>query len=464
MSGVRALHAGVNPGVGGDAGVSSLHNLAAQLDAPLFPLVRRHVGDAAFMAMQRLDLVDSRLAGLDDLLRFDRVLQAHVDGLLLAGATAVDEAWSALQRWGGAGEVFVCATLALIGQDGPRLQTLWAQVEAQPQKLQHGFELALMWTGSDPERPRLAWIEHWVQAAHLPPLQACALRAAAACQRSVTDSALQALLSEIPEVRAAGCRALGVEGPHNLQARMLPLLDDPEPEVRAEAAIVLLKLDVKGVWQAAALQALQTALESRLPALQQHSPTRSGAQARRDGLRWLRAYALHLPCGQSAAHFCTRLPAVLGVEFAVWHGDPALLPHVLSLAIQPSLRPVALWGLVALSGVDPDANGLAVPQDSAVAVEVPLDYTGLPALDPQRAEAWWLAASAGFHTGQRWLGGQPLADQASVRQLLVEWLHRAPQAFRRLATEHLGGVSRFDVEARASQQLGQLRLLTEGEP
>lgn len=458
MSAGHGLRAEAHPGPDGEAGLLSLRDLAAQLDVPVLPLVRRHLGDAAFMAMQRLDLIDSRLAGLDDLLRFDRVLQAHVDGLLLAGATAVDEAWSALQRWGGAGEVFVCAALALMSQDGARLQALWAQVEAQPQKRQPGFELALAWTGSDPERPRLGWIEHWAQAAHLPALQACALRAAAACQRSVADSALQALLSEAPEVRAAACHALRVAPPSDLQARLLPLFDDPEPAVRAEAAVLLLQFGADGVRQVAALQALQTALETRLPLLRQQIPMASVQQARRDGFRWLRLYARHLPCGEPAARFCAHLPGLLAVEFAVWHGDPGLLPQVLGLARQPSLRPVALWALVALSGIDPDAHGLVVPQDGAI--EVPLDYTGLPALDPQRAEAWWLAASVEFQPGQRWLSGQPLAEAASARPVLTERVHRAPQALRRLAAEHLGGVPRFDVEARASQQLGLLELLT----
>ena len=45
------------------------------------PLITRHAGDAAFYWQQRDGSVHSPLVGLSHLLEFDRLLDAHLDGL-----------------------------------------------------------------------------------------------------------------------------------------------------------------------------------------------------------------------------------------------------------------------------------------------------------------------------------------------------------------------------------------------
>ena len=48
------------------------------------PLITRHAGDAGFYWQQRDGSVHSPLVGLSHLLEFDRLLDAHLDGLRVA--------------------------------------------------------------------------------------------------------------------------------------------------------------------------------------------------------------------------------------------------------------------------------------------------------------------------------------------------------------------------------------------
>ena len=76
------------------------------------PLVTRHAGDAAFYWQQHDGSAHSPLVGLPQLLEFDRLLDAHLDGLRVAGEPGWEIALAQLQRWQRAPEVFVCAVLA----------------------------------------------------------------------------------------------------------------------------------------------------------------------------------------------------------------------------------------------------------------------------------------------------------------------------------------------------------------
>lgn len=434
----------------GPADPAGASRLLLELDLPIRPLLVRHVGDAAFMAMQRLDLVHSKQAGLQELMRFDRVLQAHLDGLLVAGGVAMDEAWTALHRWGGPGEVFVCAALALVHEDGVRLESLWKHIEELPAKRLVGLELALAWTAQDPERPPLRWIQHWVEASHVPALQACALRAAAACPVPLPDAWEQALGSESAEVRATACRVAASVPSAVQEARLLPLLADPAREVSVEAAVCLLSLSADPDRRSAALMALERGLAPDLPSLRS-APGANGVLARRDTLRRLRVLALHQARGHDAARVCDSLPAHAAAEYVAWHGDTALLPGLIARADHPEFARAASWGVLALCGVEVESLGLAGP---GLDPRGRSELMGLPSLDPEAGSHWWRQAATHFVGGQRWLFGQPLAETA--RSALIERLHSGPQALRWLAARHLGGLPEFRVDVRASHQASWL--------
>ena len=107
--------------------------------AVITPLVERHVGDAAFYWTQHDRSVHSPLVDLAELRRFDRLLDAHLDGAQVAGETGWQLALAALARWHGPGEAFVCTVLALGAREpGVRLAATWAIVEQAPERMLRG--------------------------------------------------------------------------------------------------------------------------------------------------------------------------------------------------------------------------------------------------------------------------------------------------------------------------------------
>ena len=175
------------------------------------PLVARHAGDAAFYWSRHDDSVHSPLIGLIELIEFDRLLEAHLDGLRVAGEAGWAIALSSLQRWRSSGEAFVCALLALEAPNaGERLKVVWGLVEADPARMLRGLISALAWV--TPEE-RQTWVARWRLEGSPPALQVVAWRASRLGlddEREGLRGHLQAALGSChAPVRAAACRLAG---------------------------------------------------------------------------------------------------------------------------------------------------------------------------------------------------------------------------------------------------------------
>lgn len=405
--------------------------------APIPALIQRHAGDAAFYWAQRSDSLQSPLVDLARLAHIDRLLQAHLDGLKVAGETGLAQAWRELERWNGAGEVFVCAVLALDAQDSARLQPLWQRVEQDPARRLDGFVHALAWTAGDPMGPRRGWIAHWLTAAESPLLRAAALQACA-LRGQPAPSALAACGDADATVRRAACMALAVvpgdAAAPDLAAALAPLLDDADAAVRSEAAMAVLVLGLETL-RPYALGRLWTGLQAIAAQLARLT---GGYRPplERELRRLLRVLAVHLPCGDPVVAQCLALLAPSdAVEFALWHGDSAAVAMLLPLAGDVSLQAGVSWLVAALTGVDLQAVGLAVltPPGTDVAPR----YAGLPLADPQQLSAWWSLHGAAWPPGQRYLRGAVVdAASADGRERLLALLAGAPQQLRGIARMH----------------------------
>jgi AcrR family transcriptional regulator len=358
------------------------------------PLITRHAADAAFYWQQHDGSAHSPLVGLPQLLEFDRLLDAHLDGLRTAGEPGWDTALAQLQRWQRAPEVFVCAVLALEQADpGKRLAAVWAVVEKNPSRMLRGLISALAWV---PAELGLGWCCHWLSDERTPrPLAVAAWRALAIGQRQAGEPALsadkaltsavtsalasslasaiaqalpKALASPDVHLRTAACRLL----PQWDESQLLPLLQDAEPRVRAEAAMGLVQALHRNTGAgntgarnahtgntrtgnthmqltAPQRQDLQSQAASTLWRVTheacQNLATLSGlprTQAQQRLMRWLCHLGLVAPMGHAGITQLTELlPPRLALWFVLHHGDGHHLPWVVQRMNDPEVSRLA---------------------------------------------------------------------------------------------------------------------------
>lgn len=386
------------------------------------PLIERHIGDAAFYWAQHDRSVHSPLISLDELHRFDRLLDAHLDGIRGAGHAGWQLAQHALQRWNSAGEVFVCAVLAFEGHDAHRQAEVIAAVQRDPQRLLRGLVSAIVWL---PPTQSRQWLHKWLQADQTVLLQTTAWRIAAAEPALLAEEMhahalwLQALEHPAEPLRAAACRAAW-HRPQTEQALQRALLDEAMA-VRAEAAIALQR---KG--QSQGRQPLRQAVEQ----LNAQAATATGfykKQALHRLRRWVRYLALALPVNAAEVEaLLEALPPRLMLEFILHHGNAALLPWVQEQMHNPECARMAGWVWSCLTGIDLQANGLMIWQDiQDVSRDYPTDALdpGLP-MPNAHAIASFSVRLAPAQTRPSLLG-KPIEEIDALHA----W-HNAPQALR----------------------------------
>ncbi|WP_341646006.1 HEAT repeat domain-containing protein [Thauera sp. SDU_THAU2] len=404
------------------------------------PLVERHVGDAAFYWLQHDQSATSALIDLSGLLHFDRLPQAHLDGIAVAGDAGWALAWDALVRWQGPGEVFVGAVLALRRADSGRLDQILEQVGHRPERMLRGLISALLWcdthhvipvidTWTAPDAPIIQQVAAW---------RAVARSSALAAKPHLAQRLVIAMRHTKPVVRAAACRAAAMFG----QAEaLLSSLQDEHPAVAAEAAIALASIGLLNgtstLWQSV-WKLLQTMPAGGL----------ARTLAERRLLRWVQHLALLVPTGiPEVPRLLDALPPRLGLRFALHHADPAHLPWVTGQMEDATCARLAGWVWQSITGIDLHQNGLTrqIAPDTPTTATDDLD-PGLPLPDMQKIAAYPVALPAAPA-----LLGKPL-DRAQQMALLAH----APQvlrwnAARRMASGNGGSVMNIRACARTQR-------------
>ncbi|MDR2093084.1 MAG: hypothetical protein LBP58_07195 [Azoarcus sp.] len=404
------------------------------------PLLERHAGDAAFYWQQRDQSAYSQLIDWQALWHFDRLLNAHLDGIRVAGDAGWQLALQALERWGGAGELFVCATLALEQGREAWQQPVFAAVQRNPARLLRGLVSAALWL---PIGSRREFIEQWSRPDAAELMQTAAWRILACCGEAADGQALRARFDKAlrhpdPCMRAAACRASPCL---RLTGQVPACLHDEAGEVMIEAAIALQRA---GSTQGRAkLQATVIGVAGYIGKLDSHD--RQRAQHRLG--RWLRHLALSLPpASPDVENLLAQLPPRLRLSFILHHGDTAWLPLVREQMYNPECARLAgrVWSI--LTGVDLETHGLALPIPPRDAGrEFPTDNLdpGLP-MPNERAVAGF---SLSLPEGQRILLGRFL--DSLDRQDLYALLRNAPQDVRWMAARHLEQRENFLFNTRA---------------
>ena len=397
-------------------------------------LVSRHVEEAAFLWDLRCATANSPALVLADLAAIDERLEAHVDGLRVAGAEARRQSDLALGQLGSS-EAFVSTLLAIEDDLENVLERNLSIAQANP-KMRAGTLSALGWSSPaqlrglvrsllrDPDRSfhRLAGI-------------------VACCQHGVEPGREldAALTAEDSALRAAAFRACGELGRADRFQACQAALRDEEPSVRFWAA-----------WSAVLLGDRGAALNLLICCSREPGPWRD-----RSG-RLAFAAMTH---DQASAEFARSalyrmdLPAI--ADRAAWLGDVVHVPRLIEMMRLAPLAKAAGRSFSLMTGVNIVSKSLTrhAPVDD-VSVEPP-NHALLPTPDAERVARWWHENGRNFLPGRRLFLGRPLRDTHCL-----ETLQHGVLAYRRYAAEYLcllrPGTRLFNVDAPAWRQRAKL--------
>jgi uncharacterized protein (TIGR02270 family) len=342
---------------------------------------------------------------LDELARLDERLEAHLDGVRVAGESGWDFVKKALEI-GEPGEVFAAAVLAFESADEGRTQDVLA-VGMATSEAERGLISALGWLSYEQAlKPMNALLASSASAHRRLGI------AASAIHRRNPGPALQiALASDDPLLKARALRASGELGLVDRHTTVLANIKAEDSACRFWAA-----------WSAALISGHKDAVASLQNVVESGGPFRERAvqmAVRRLPLRDAKAWLTKL------AKEDRQLRTALIGAGAI--GEPEVIPWLIEQMKVPELARVAGEAFSMLTGVDIgyedldgkkpegfEAGPTDSPEDEDVAMDTDLD---LPWPDPVRIQEWWRAHSGDFQKGTRYLLGQPIESEA-LRQVL----------------------------------------------
>jgi uncharacterized protein (TIGR02270 family) len=360
------------------------------------PIIEQHAEEAAFLWPQRDAAIHEPHYSLKDIAHLDDRLEAHIDGLRIAGETGWEICKQALAL-NEPGEVFVAALLAFEGDDGQLVdEVLKVAIEA-PENWR-ALISALGWL-SDEDYQR--WVPGLLTANDLS-YRRLAIAASVIHRQNSTTALAAALDDPEPNFQARALRAVG-----ELKRRdLLPALqqkfksDDPACQFWATWSAVLLgdktALDVLKTFATADSAFLEQALQIMLRVMDVPSST-----------KWLSDF--------------TQSPEVLrhAVLGAGIIGDPMYIPWLINLMTVPEVSRVAGEAFSMITGVDLayddldgewpegfEAGPTENPEDEDVAMDSDED---LPWPEQSLIQDWWEKNKNNFRVGARYLVGKPIS-------------------------------------------------------
>jgi uncharacterized protein (TIGR02270 family) len=405
-------------------------------------IVEQHAEDAAFLWRRRDEASRAPHYDLADLCAIDERVEAHLDGLRVAGDLGWEICEAALDEED-AGAIFTAAVLAVERGDVPGIARVLDGGGAVPVP-SPGFMSALGWVAFDNVARILPGL--------LDPLCPASLRhlgiAACAAHRRDPGAALtQALFDADLRLRARALRAVGELGRTDLLRDILEELGSADEGCRFAAA-----------WSAALLgdPAAVEVLRAIASAGGERSERACSLAVRRldpkDGADFLDFLGKR-----------SELPraAIVGAGAL---GDPSLAPWLIQCMDTPALARIAgeSWSTItgieivgALAGGPPEGFS-AGPTDDPADEDV--------AMDPDEKLTWpnaaavrrlWTTRGPAFRPGVRYLLGSPMTPEW-LQRVLGEAGQRRRAAAAMEITIRTPGTALFEVRAPGPRQRGAL--------
>jgi len=376
------------------------------------PIVRRHVSDAAFYWQQLDTSAHSPLINFDRWQHFCHILNAHLEGVLVAGKKGLDICLTDLERWSGSGEAFTTAYSAFHHDSEEVMQQLLTITKDKPHEVMRGIISALAWLDAN---RRKAYIETWITRDDEPVLQVIALRNLAICGDfdetflrhfdSVELSGLDV------NVKAALCRVISTQ--LRMQGQLSELhrrfiseaLNDPALNVRAEAAIAVSSLGI----EFNAAQSLEQTIDLRNQQIQCLDDS-DHELAERQLIRWLRHFAIiSRPTTLDLNQLIHLLSPRTALQFVLLHGDVNVLPWVVNQMNKPETQRLAGWVWQTMTGLDLQDNEMELEadvdqeelsdDDLVNLANVDVD-AGLPIPDLEKIQYWMSVNASSLPVGQ----------------------------------------------------------------
>ena len=402
-------------------------------------ILSQHAEEAAFVWQLREDSVSAPHITLGDLSRHDDRLEAHLDGLRIAGDAGWHRVKSALEE-GEAGEIFVASAIAFDSRKEDRILEVVNAGTASP-KLSQGLISALGW------RPF-----------------------------SQAETRIQSMLnSESASMRQVGIAAMAVHGHYSIHA-LLKGVEDNDPSPRGCALKSVGKLGAinalpaarenlhsddeicrfSAAWSVSLLSTDNRAVEVLKSVAHSASPLHE--QALQIVLRRMDVSSANAWLAKIAQTPAFKRIAAIGVGIL---GDPETTPWLIEQFKAPPLARIAGEAFTMITGVDIGAAGLegeapedfeAGPSENPEDDDVAMDADeNLPWPDAAKIEAWWNKHRGEFSSGKRHLLGKPINPE-----WLMEVLKTGRQRQRAAAALELAilqpGKPLFNVRAPGFRQ------------
>jgi len=404
----------------------------------IYAMVAQHAEESSSLWLLRDRAANAPHYSLKELAKLDGRVEAHIDGLRVAG----DAGWEICREalgGGDSGELFAAAVPAFESGLDERIEAVLAVAEEKPETCR-GLVSALGW---------LSWERAEVHCARLiadeSPLFRCVgLSACAAHRRDPGRPLIDALKDVHPVVRARALQAVGELGRKDLLPFLLDYLNSDDDLCRYGAASSAALLGDAG--SAKVLKRLTT---GDFPWPEDALTMAVRRMSLPAALEWQGELA-----GRPGA---MRLAVIAAGAI----GDPVLVPWIVERMALPELARIAGESFTMITGVDiayADLNGerpegfesgpTEEPEDEAVEMDADED---LPWPDPQLIQGWWEKNGAGFRSGDRYLMGRPIGYDH-----LEQILRSGRQRQRRAAAMEMSmlnpGLPLFEVRAPGFRQ------------
>jgi uncharacterized protein (TIGR02270 family) len=404
-------------------------------------IVEQHAEEAAFLWLTRANAVHAPHYSLPDLAKLDNRVEAHLDGLRVAGARGWELALEQLSH-PEAGEFFVATALAAESRERAKLELVFDRVAGSDPA--RGAASALGWIAWADAEPVIRWLLD----AGDPLRRRIGIAACAISRRYPGEHLAGAMTDGDPGVRARALRAAGELGRQDLIEKLRAAFADGDGRSSLAAAWSATLLG-----DAAAASALRRAAEAG---------GHGSGRARRLLLRAAGPASAHAILAEWARDPALQRRVVEGCGDV---GDPAYVPWLVERMADPALARLAGEAFSGIVGTDlaaedldrpPPADHEAGPTDDPADEDVSLDPDdGLPWPDPQRVALWWRERQGRFPAGTRFLLGHRIEPEALLSILKTGRQRQRAAAALELALIRPGTVL-FEARARGSSQRHQL--------
>lgn len=361
-------------------------------------IIDQHAEEAAFLWLLRHNAVYAPHYNLKDLAKLDGRVEAHIDGLRIAG----DYGWEACchnLEFKERGEVFTAAILALEGNHIDRIDKVYQVTEEAPETLT-GLVSAFGWV----EPHHLQGKVNGLLVSKNPLWRQVGIAACAIHRVDPGKFLDQAIQEDDLQLRARALRAAGELGRVDLKPALLKQVSDQDTTIGFWAAWSAVLLGDRGK----ALSSLQTRIIEGLD---------FSLKAMQLALRVLDLQEIKELLKLLVQNEDRIRETIIGTGIS---GDPGYMPWLIKQMEVPASAKIAGESFSFISGVDiayEDLEGklpknfAAGPTENPEDEEVAMDLDeNLPCPDPLLIDRWWKQHQESFKPGVRYLSGKPVNE------------------------------------------------------